>query len=557
MPSKRATASHSEYTFVNVDLASTERPRRTTQARAHTARVIRQRQTRDPSTQHATNARPANAVVPEMAGKTSSTSSARILAPAKSSTQSSQSPPITQEDGRSDESPENQHVAQKLPSPRPLSPVFGALTVDAFDAGTSGAAVEAADYCLNIDWPNLLTPEETTVWFQLFCKQPVIFHGFNYASATHGDILRNQVSRSSRRDMLAHKTQCFHLLRDLVANLDDDNVELVLFAVMIMWHYDLRDEEIGDTGSLPFVPHLPGANWLSVYGRTTGVEAHTRPLMNLLDRAGGIGNLKQPGLAFAISCGDLIAASIANEKPGLPLFWKDAPPVEEAANMLHMPPPTSCVGYGFVTLVPGGLPAVAVDALSEMCAVDALLGNARLRCLKARQNKMLVDVRNAAQYRLLSLPSWEELKEDDRTVRSRTAYELCILTAVLYSNAVIFPLPLNTGWHSRLITRIRDTIEHSALSSSSSDTSMLIWSLFIGGIAAYRSHDRAWFEMNLQAALARARIYRWNDAEMLLTAFMWSRVACSMGAAVLWDALDTEYKSRSTSVVAIRSQIAL
>ncbi|KAK5681885.1 hypothetical protein LTS10_006419 [Elasticomyces elasticus] len=551
MPSKRATASHPEYTFVSVDLASTERPRRTTQARAHTARVIRQRQTRDPSTQHATNARPANAVVPEMACKISSTSSARILAPAKSSTQSSQSPPITQEDGRCDE------LAEKLPSPRPLSPVFGALTVDAFDAGTSGAAVEAADYCLNIDWPNLLTPEETAVWFQLFCKQPVIFHGFNYASATHGDILRNQVSRSSRRDMLAHKTQCFHLLRDLVANLDDDNVELVLFAVMIMWHYDLRDEEIGDTGSLPFTPHLPGANWLSVYGRTTGVEAHTRPLMNLLDRAGGIGNLKQPGLAFAISCGDLIAASIANERPGLPLFWKDAPSVDEAAKMLHMSPPTSCVGYGFATLVPGGLPSMAVSVLSEVCAVDGLLTIAKLRRLKSRQDKMLVDCRNAAQYRLLSLPSWDELEEDDRTERSRITYELCILTAVLYSNAVIFPLPLNTGWHRRLITRIRDTIEHSTLSSSSSDSSLLIWSLFVGGIAAYRSHDRAWFEMNLQVALARSRIYRWNDAEMLLTAFMWSRDACRMGAAVLWDALDVEDKSRSTSVVAIRSQIAL
>ncbi|KAK3635603.1 hypothetical protein LTR56_014643 [Elasticomyces elasticus] len=554
MPSKRATASHPEYTFVNVDLASTERPRRTTQARAHTARVIRQRQTRDPSTQHATNARPANAVVPEMAGKTSSTSSARILAPAKSSTHSSQSPPIIHEDGC--DWPENQQLAEKLPSPRPLSPVFGALTVDAFDAGTSGAAVEAADYCLNIDWPNLLTPEETAVWFQLFCKQPVIFHGFNYASATHGDILRNQVSRSSRRDMLAHKTQCFHLLRELVANLNDDNVELVLFAVMIMWHYDLRDEEIGDTGSLPFTPHLPGANWLSVYGRTTGVEAHTRPLMNLLDRAGGIGNLKQPGLAFAISCGDMIAASIANEKPGLPLFWKDAPSVDEAAKMLHMPP-LACSGYGFATLVPRGLPSMAVSVLLEVCAVDGLLTIAKLRRLKSRQHKMIVDVRNAAQYRLLSLPSWDELEEDDRTERSRTAYELCILTAVLYSNAVIFPLPLNTGWHRRLITRIRDTIEHSTLSSSSSNSSMLIWSLFVGGIAAYRSHDRAWFEMNLQAALARARIYRWNDAEMLLTAFMWSRDACRMGAAVLWDALDVEDKSRSTSVVAIRSQIAL
>lgn len=135
----------------------------------------------------------------------------------------------------------------------------------------------------------------------MFCKHPVIFHGFNYASAIHQDILRNQVSRSTGKDTLAHKAETFRLLKELVPRLDDSNVELILFAVMIMWHYDLREEEIRDADVLPFSPHMPGANWLTVYGRTEGVEAHARPVKALLERAGGIQGLKLPGLAFAIS----------------------------------------------------------------------------------------------------------------------------------------------------------------------------------------------------------------------------------------------------------------
>ncbi|KAK3070752.1 hypothetical protein LTR53_009896 [Teratosphaeriaceae sp. CCFEE 6253] len=551
MPPKRAVETHPAFTFVNVDPAGVDRPRRTTQARAHTARIIRRRLRPQGDSQRvsAGSALDATESATGPAGHRSSTSSVP--------SHSSRSALNTRDEAESNEQPAAARFSTRPPSPRSLSPVFGALAVTAFDAGTSGAAVEAADYCLKVDWPNLLTPEEATVWFHTFCKHPVIFHGFNYASATHQDILRNRVSRSARRDMLAHKTQTFHLLRELVADVNDDNVELILFAVMIMWHYDLKDEEISDSGSLCFVPHMPGANWLSVYGRTTGVEAHTRPLMSLLDRAGGITQLKMPGLAFAISCGDLIAASIASEKPGLPLYWCDGPPIEELLRMLHIPP-AECLGRGFTTQTSGGLTPEAESVLLELCAIDMLLGEVRLRRLKEGQDKLIVDVRNKAQYRLLSLPSWGELAEHEQTGRSRTIYELCLVTALLYSNAVIFPLPLNTGWHCKAITRLRGLVERSRIVASTDDiSSMLLWCLFVGGIASFRSPDQAWFEMQLRIVLARAQLHRWRDVEQTLRAFLWSVEACRMGAAVLWDALGVEDESGSTSEVALRSLHAL
>ena len=155
---------------------------------------------------------------------------------------------------------------------------------------------------LNVDWPNLLTLDESSAWYAALCKHPAVFHGFVYATAAHQDILSSQLTRSSRKDMLTHKAKAFRSLRDLTLQATSDaEIELLLFAVMVMWHYDLQDEQIAQDEILQFSPHMPGANWLSVYGRTQGVEAHTRPLWALVARLGGVQKLKMPGLAFSLS----------------------------------------------------------------------------------------------------------------------------------------------------------------------------------------------------------------------------------------------------------------
>lgn len=205
-------------------------------------------------------------------------------------------------------------------------------------------------------------------------------------------------------------------------------------------------------------------------------------------------------------------------------------------------------GIGFHAQVPGGLTQASEMVLLELSAVDVLMSENRQRRMPPLQEKMLVDARNAAQYRLLSLPPWEELHPAEQEGRLLAAYECCRITATIYSNSVIFPLPLTTGWHRKLIARLRGILECSNMVAwSLESSSLLIWCLFIGGIAAYRSCDRSWFESTLQKALCKAQVLQWIDVERVLNAFLWSREACSIGAAALWDAVEVDVRTDATS----------
>ncbi|KAK4554383.1 hypothetical protein LTR86_008591 [Recurvomyces mirabilis] len=359
-------------------------------------------------------------------------------------------------------------------------------------------------------------------------------HGFCYATATHQDILRNQVSRSSQRDMLAHKTETFRLMGKLVADAKDEDIETIIFAVMIMWHYDLQDHEIRDAGSLPFRSHMPSANWLHVYGRTQGVATHTRPLMALLARVGGIQSLKLPGLAFAISCGELIAASIAFRSPELPQYWSTALSVEDLCLKLRISTPP-CLGHGFVRTAVTLWPAETLDVLIDLAGIDRVLEEVRTRPLTAEQKEKLIDTRNAIQYRLLSLPSLSSLCRGPHC-SVQIAYECSRVTATLYSNAVIFPLPLNTGWHTNLLTQLHVLLSDlDTLVYLTGSPDFLIWCLVVGGIASLGSSQHNWFVETLHSLVKKICIKQWAEVEDLLKGFLWSEEACGPGGLVLWE----------------------
>lgn len=149
--------------------------------------------------------------------------------------------------------------------------------------------------------------------------------------------------------------------------------------------------------------------------------------------------------------------------------------------------------------------------------------------------------RNQAQHRLLSLSSWTGLSEDEQKSTSEAVYECCRQTALLYSTAVIFPIPGETGWYVPHVARIRALFERSSLLSETGQNARpVIWSLCICGIAAYRTVHRRYFEDKLRDMLLRLRLTSWAKVEEILKSFLWTDPACELGAAVLWDALGLE-----------------
>ena len=195
-------------------------------------------------------------------------------------------------------------------------------------------------------------------------------------------------------------------------------------------------------------------------------------------------------------------------------------------------------GRGFRDWIPGGLPNQALLVYRNLALVDHLMSQCRLRRLADDETKMLVDVRNAAQHRLLSLPSWEELDVHDREDLERSTYECCWLTALLYSNSVIFPLPPHLGWGVSLVSKLQDFLERSKFDEWEDDMSaLLVWSLVIGGVASSWTPSRKWFEQALKLRLIRCRLTSKSVLRKVLGEFLWTDSACARGAESLWDAL--------------------
>ena len=104
-------------------------------------------------------------------------------------------------------------------------------------------------------------------WFLVFQKHPVLFHGFQYALAVHHDLLCNQVSWSSTGNALVHKTQTIRLLNAMLSGLTEENIELAILAVLVLASNELKHDKLLHDSVWMFDPHMPGANWNSVYSR--------------------------------------------------------------------------------------------------------------------------------------------------------------------------------------------------------------------------------------------------------------------------------------------------
>lgn len=246
--------------------------------------------------------------------------------------------------------------------------------------------------------------------------------------------------------------------------------------------------------------------------------------------------LKQPLIHDSCSQ-DLIGASRTISKPIFPSIWSLDDCALAALRQLEKPclreePP----GVGFRALAGEGLPLHAAECLVLLSSVDRLL--AECHSPSNLDHTSLVNARNTAQHRILCLPSWDELDEAEKEYAAPVIYECCRLTAVLYSTAVIFGMPPQTNWHLKVIRRIRHLLETSSQGNwGMTYMPLLTWSLFVAGIAAYRSPERKFFEQALQQALRQSHLSTWMEVERVISRFLWSDIACAHGAAVLWDAL--------------------
>ncbi|KAI7223115.1 hypothetical protein KC343_g6842 [Hortaea werneckii] len=150
---------------------------------------------------------------------------------------------------------------------------------------------DSLHYYLSFFAPQVMLTKDANDRFLACSRHPVIFHSLQYAALLHREILRGGNHHSvENRQMLLHKMKTIGLLRDLISTLEDRMIDIAVHAILhLLWEQASIEETCDeDEQVLLFVPHLPSACWVNVYGKAKSVCPHLRALKVLVQRAGGL-----------------------------------------------------------------------------------------------------------------------------------------------------------------------------------------------------------------------------------------------------------------------------
>jgi len=115
-------------------------------------------------------------------------------------------------------------------------------------------------------------------------------------------------------------------------------------------------------------------------------------------------------------------------------------------------------------------------------------------------------------------------------------HECCRLTALIFSDMVLFPMPSCTKIKPRLSGELRRVLEDleereevtEEVNRSTSMPDMLLWISILGGIAASFTEDRRWFETQLRTRLAEREkscpengLKTWAEFKSRVAKFLW------------------------------------
>jgi Fungal specific transcription factor domain len=197
--------------------------------------------------------------------------------------------------------------------------------------------------------------------------------------------------------------------------------------------------------------------------------------------------------------------------------------------------PAQILGRPFRRLPDCGITDTMLEVLSCMEAITMAIDHYLQGKPSGLTLGQIVRTRTGIQKQLLLLPTAKELKIKPSS--RPNLYECCRLTAIMFSIAVIYPIPNTYNVLQALVRGLTASLEVMDIESHSVDYSgLLLWMLVLGGIAALEKPERPWFASNL-ALLSRRDDLRldWNGAEDILKSFLWLQSACSPGGHQLWD----------------------
>ncbi|RDW72233.1 hypothetical protein BP5796_08267 [Coleophoma crateriformis] len=377
-------------------------------------------------------------------------------------------------------------------------------------------------------------------WFSSALTSPLLFHALVFAGSIHLDFLRwSRIFPDSPR-ALSHKITVLEKLKEAIADPEQALRDEVIMAIIILASHEAID--VRKFTKTPFQSPLSHTLWIDVYGSMIYVPEHIKAISDLVALKGGLEKVEFRGLAEIIAISDIISATNLLSKPFYPQLrctetWIAALKAW-AASPARMP--TRIQGSAFHRLKELGLTGAMLEVFDEVAAITLAIDSYVQGKLSGLRGGEVARTRTAIQHRLLSLPGAEDLEHLNFTKLS--LYECCRLSVLIYSIAVVFPIPNPGGALHNLVRRLKISIE--GLESEDYRklyADVLLWALILGGIAALDMLERTWFVSKLSVLRKEQNLHNWKSVEDILECFLWLESACGAGGILLWSEV-TEWR---------------
>ncbi|KAJ9605320.1 hypothetical protein H2200_009977 [Cladophialophora chaetospira] len=371
-------------------------------------------------------------------------------------------------------------------------------------------------------------------WLQMTFHDRTLFHASMFCQ-----LMRNRVFLSSVPETPG-QVQCYtetirgvhQKFLDNSKSCEDENI-LAVYA--LSYHGALRSHP---PAAAPSQGPLTTLQLLHLYGgRLHTVNVHLQGLAKMLTLRGGLHKIKLPGLAQAISFGDIILASQTLTRPMLPYAQMGADvigPLNASSRRNH---PLVGLGRGF-RILPELLGHEPVEQLlmalkwiiQYTFAVDDQVKNRP----EAHKLSCLSDERNFVQHSLLlltPLPT-EELDEPP-------LLRLARLGTVVYSMLVVFPLPAIAAPFHRLAQDIKAQLLDPSIQAWWTEASdLILWVTAMGAIAAIGTPDRQWYRTILDELTRQLGIESWPSTRERLGMFLWYEYTNDSDGLKLWTEIE-------------------
>lgn len=148
----------------------------------------------------------------------------------------------------------------------------------------------------------------------------------------------------------------------------------------------------------------------------------------------------------------------------------------------------------------------------------------------------IVKARTGVQKHLILLPTAKVLNSNRPELQVPNIYEVCRLTALIFSVGVTFPIPNTYNVLQFLVREIKLEIE--LMNIESFDNQMLevlLWVLVLGGIAALGKPERNWFVLQIALVGVDTLKLDWDRMIGIMESFLWLDSPCFSGGRQLWE----------------------